>query len=102
MSMLKLKLIAIPVTPYLPTNKSAKSRSRIKVMIEISVFAFMSAWSNYLLFNTLILTGKVPIMATYLRSLSMNDQMIADYGVFSAMALVYMLPVFVFFIISQK
>jgi inositol-phosphate transport system permease protein len=68
----------------------------------ISVFAFMSAWSNYLLFNTLILTGKVPIMATYLRSLSMNDQMIADYGVFSAMALVYMLPVFVFFIISQK
>ena len=26
----------------------------------ISVFAFMSAWSNYLLFNTLILTGKVP------------------------------------------
>lgn len=23
----------------------------------------MSAWSNYLLFNTLILTGKVPIMA---------------------------------------
>ena len=28
--------------------------------------------------------------------------MIADYGVFSAMALVYMLPVFVFFIISQK
>ena len=68
----------------------------------ISMFAFMSAWSNYLLFNTLILTGKVPIMATYLRSLSMNDQMIADYGVFSAMALVYMLPVFVFFIISQK
>ncbi len=59
----------------------------------ISMFAFMSAWSNYLLFNTLILTGKVPIMATYLRSLSMNDQMIADYGVFSAMALVYMLPV---------
>ena len=41
MSMLKLKLIAIPVTPYLPTNKSAKSRSRIKVMIEISVFAFI-------------------------------------------------------------
>ena len=68
----------------------------------ISMFAFMSAWSNYLLFNTLILTGKVPILATYLRSLSMNDQMIADYGVFSAMALVYMLPVFVFFIISQK
>lgn len=68
----------------------------------ISLFAFMSAWSNYLLFNTLILSGKVPVMATYLRTLSMNDQMIADYGVFSAMALIYMLPVLVFFLVSQK
>lgn len=68
----------------------------------ISMFAFMSAWSNYLLFNTLILSGRTPVMATYLRTLSMNDQMIADYGVFSAMALIYMLPVLVFFIISQK
>ncbi len=68
----------------------------------ISMFAFMSAWSNYLLFNTLIFTGKIPVMATYLRSLSLNDQMIADYGVFSAMALIYMLPVLVFFVISQK
>ena len=68
----------------------------------ISMFAFMSAWSNYLLFNTLILSGKVPVMATYLRTLSLNDQMIADYGVFSAMALVYMLPVLIFFVISQK
>ena len=68
----------------------------------IGMFSFMSAWSNYLLFNTLILTGKVPIMATYLRSLSLNDQMIADYGIFSAMALIYMLPVLIFFAISQK
>ena len=68
----------------------------------IGMFSFMSAWSNYLLFNTLILTGKVPVMATYLRTLSLNDQMIADYGIFSAMALVYMLPVLLFFMISQK
>lgn len=68
----------------------------------ISMFSFMSAWSNYLLFNTLILSGRTPVMATYLRTLSLNDQMIADYGVFSAMALVYMLPVLVFFVISQK
>lgn len=68
----------------------------------ISMFSFMSAWSNYLLFNTLILSGRTPVMATYLRTLSLNDQMIADYGVFSAMALIYMLPVLVFFVISQK
>lgn len=68
----------------------------------ISMFSFMSAWSNYLLFNTLILSGRTPVMATYLRTLSLNDQMIADYGVFSAMALIYMLPVLVFFVVSQK
>lgn len=68
----------------------------------ISVFSFMSAWSNYILFNTLIFNSKTPVIATYLRSLSSNEQMIASYGVFAAMALVYMLPVIVFFIISQK
>lgn len=68
----------------------------------ISMFAFMSAWSNYLLFNVLILNGKTPVLATYVRMLSRNDQMIADYGVFAAMALIYILPVLVFFFISQK
>lgn len=68
----------------------------------ISLFAFMSAWSNYLLFNTLIFTSKVPVLATYIRVLSRNDQMIADYGVFAAMALIYMLPVLIFFFVSQK
>jgi inositol-phosphate transport system permease protein len=68
----------------------------------ISLFAFMSAWSNYLLFNTLIFTSRTPVLATYIRVLSRNDQMIADYGIFSAMAIVYMLPVIVFFFISQK
>ncbi len=68
----------------------------------ISVFSFMSAWSNYILFNTLIFNSKTPVLATYIRALSRNEQMIADYGVFTAMALVYMLPVIVFFFISQK
>lgn len=68
----------------------------------ISLFSFMSAWSNYLLFNTLIFNSKTPVLATYIRVLSRNDQMIADYGVFAAMSLVYMLPVLVFFFVSQK
>lgn len=42
------------------------------------------------------------MLATYLRVLSRNDQMIADYGVFAAMAMVYMLPVLIFFFISQR
>ncbi|WP_373265838.1 carbohydrate ABC transporter permease [Hungatella hathewayi] len=68
----------------------------------ISIFSFLSAWSNYILFNTLIFNSKTPVIATYLHSLSRSEQMIADYGVFAAMAIVYMLPVFVFFVISQK
>ena len=68
----------------------------------ISIFSFLSAWSNYILFNTLIFNSKTPVIATYLHSLSRSEQMIADYGVFAAMAIVYMLPVVVFFVISQK
>ena len=56
----------------------------------------------HILFNTLIFNSKTPVFATYLRSLSSNEQMIASYGVFAAMALVYMLPVIVFFLISQR
>ena len=71
-------------------------------LASIGLFSFMSAWGNYLLFNTLIFNARTPVMATYIRVLSRNDQMIADYGVFTAMSLVYMLPVLVFFFISQK
>lgn len=68
----------------------------------ISIFSFLSAWSNYILFNTLIFNSKTPVIATYLKALSRPEQMIVDYNTFAAMAIVYMLPVLVFFIISQK
>lgn len=68
----------------------------------ISIFSFLSAWSNYILFNTLIFNSKTPVIATYLKSLSRPEQMIVDYNTFAAMAIVYMLPVLVFFVISQK
>lgn len=68
----------------------------------ISIFSFLSVWSNYILFNTLIFNGKTPVIATYIRALSRSEQMVASFPVFAAMGLVYMLPVIVFFIISQK
>jgi ABC-type glycerol-3-phosphate transport system permease component len=71
-------------------------------LASISIFSFLSAWSNYILFNTLIFNSKTPVIATYLKSLSRPEQMIVDYNTFAAMAIVYMLPVLVFFIISQK
>ena len=68
----------------------------------ITVFSFLSAWSNYILFNTLLFTNKTPVIATYIRALTRNEQMIASFNVIAAMGIVYMLPVLVFFIISQK
>lgn len=68
----------------------------------ISIFSFLSAWSNYILFNTLIFNGKTPVIATYIRALSRSEQMIAPFPIFAAMGLIYMLPVIVFFIISQR
>ena len=71
-------------------------------LASISIFSFLSAWSNYILFNTLIFNSKTPVIATYLKSLSRPEQMIVDYNTFAAMAIVYVLPVLVFFVISQK
>lgn len=71
-------------------------------LASISVFSFLSAWSNYILFNTLIFNSKTPVIATYLKALSRPEQMIVDYNTFAAMAIVYVLPVLVFFVISQK
>lgn len=71
-------------------------------LASISIFSFLSAWSNYILFNTLIFNAKTPVIATYLKSLSRPEQMIVDYNTFAAMAIVYILPVLVFFVISQK
>ena len=67
-------------------------------LASISIFSFLSAWSNYILFNTLIFNSKTPVIATYLKSLSRPEQMIVDYNTFAAMAIVYVLPVLVFFV----
>jgi ABC-type glycerol-3-phosphate transport system permease component len=71
-------------------------------LASISVFSFLSAWSNYILFTTLIFNAKTPVVATYLRSLAREEQMVVDYNTFAAMSIIYMIPVIVFFIISQK
>ena len=68
----------------------------------IAVFSFLSAWSNFILFNTLLFGNRTPVMATYIRAISRSEQMIASYNVVAAMGIIYMLPVIVFFVISQK
>ena len=71
-------------------------------IVSIAVFSFLSAWSNFILFNTLLFGNRTPVMATYIRALARSEQMIASYNVVAAMGIIYMLPVIVFFILSQK
>jgi inositol-phosphate transport system permease protein len=71
-------------------------------IVSIAVFSFLSAWSNFILFNTLLFGNKTPVIATYIRAITRSEQMIAPYSVVAAMGIVYMLPVLVFFVISQK
>ena len=71
-------------------------------IVSITVFSFLSAWSNFILFNTLLFGNRTPVIATYIRAITRSEQMIASYNVVAAMGLIYMLPVIVFFIISQK
>ena len=68
----------------------------------IAVFSFLSAWSNFILFNTLLFGNRTPVIATYIRAISRSEQMIASYNVVAAMGIIYMLPVIIFFVISQK
>jgi len=71
-------------------------------IVSIAIFSFLSAWSNFILFNTLLFGNKTPVVATYIRALTRNEQMIAPYSVIAAMGIVYMIPVIVFFVITQK
>lgn len=71
-------------------------------IVSIAVFSFLSAWSNFILFNTLLFGNRTPVIATYIRALTRNEQMIAPYRVIAAMGIVYMIPVIVFYVISQK
>ena len=41
-------------------------------------------------------------MATYIRAITRNEQMIASFNVVAAMGIIYMLPVLVFFVMTQK
>lgn len=66
-----------------------------------SIFSFLSGWSEFILLYTLIFNNEKVTLATYLKSLIGNEQ-IVDYGVLSAVALFYLIPVILFFIFTQK
>jgi inositol-phosphate transport system permease protein len=67
----------------------------------VSIFSFLSGWSEFLLLYTFILSDDQITLATYLQKM-ISDQNQINYGLLSAVSLFYMLPVLLFFIFSQK
>jgi inositol-phosphate transport system permease protein len=67
----------------------------------VSIFSFLSGWSEFLLLYSFILSDEHVTLATYLQSL-ISDPNLIHYGLLSAVSLYYMIPVLVLFILSQK
>jgi inositol-phosphate transport system permease protein len=67
----------------------------------VSIFSFLSGWSEFLLLYSFILSDEHVTLATYLQNL-ISDPNLIHYGLLSAVSLFYMIPVLVLFIFSQK
>ena len=67
----------------------------------VSIFSFLSGWSEFLLLYTFIMDNDQMTLATYLQKL-ISDPGMVQYGLLSAVSLFYMLPVLLFFILTQK
>lgn len=67
----------------------------------VSIFSFLSGWSEFLLLYMFIVSDDNITLASYLQKL-ISDPNLVDYGLLSAVSLFYMLPVILFFIFTQK
>ncbi len=67
----------------------------------VSIFSFLSGWSEFLLLYTFILSDENVTLSSYLQKL-LSDPNMVNYGLLSAVSLFYMLPVLLFFIFTQK
>lgn len=87
--------------------------SRIKVWFQIvlplikpgiasiSIFSFLSGWSEFLLLYTFIVSGDNITLASFLQNLT-SDPNLVNYSLLGAISLFYMIPVLIFFIFTQK
>lgn len=87
--------------------------SRIKVWFQIvlplikpgiasiSIFSFLSGWSEFLLLYTFIVSGDNITLASFLQKLT-SDPNLVNYSLLGAISLFYMIPVLIFFIFTQK
>ncbi len=67
----------------------------------ISIFAFLSGWSEYIYVITFIQKKESWTLASYVNSV-VGDFRFLDYGLLSSTALFYMIPVLIFFLFAQR
>jgi len=67
----------------------------------IAIFSFISGWSEFLLLYTFIFSQENSTLAIYLLSI-IGDFRLVNYGLLAAVGLFYMLPVLIFFVLTQK
>jgi inositol-phosphate transport system permease protein len=67
----------------------------------ISIFSFISGWSDYIFVVTFILRKQSWTLAGYVNS-AIGGFRFVDYGLLAATAMFYILPVLLFFIFTQR
>lgn len=70
-------------------------------LIAVATFTFLRGWEEYVFVKTLLIDSKNLTMSLYLFFVS-QDSMGADYGLIAAVGVIYLLPVFILYLFTQK
>jgi inositol-phosphate transport system permease protein len=66
----------------------------------LSIFSFISGWSEYILPLIFAPGSDVEILSVFLAGL-LGDDYLSDYGLFKAVGMFYILPVMIFYLFTQ-
>lgn len=67
----------------------------------ISIFSLLAGWSEFILLYTFLFSDNRILLSTYIKKI-MGEDGIISYGLISAVGVFYMLPILIFFIVTQK
>lgn len=70
-------------------------------LIAVATFTFLRGWEEYVFVQTLLIDKSQMTMSLYLFYVA-QDNMGADYGMIAAVGMVYLLPVLILYIVTQK
>lgn len=67
----------------------------------ISIFSLLAGWSEFILLYTFLFNDNKIMLATYIKKM-MGEEGILSYGMISAIGVFYMIPIIIFFFVTQK